>query len=151
MMSGGKSPHVVFADDNDDDYVLLNCAVQKAGLPAVLDRVKDGTELMQYWHHEGAYAGTTYSTPVLVLLDLNMPRKDGREALREIRSDPVLRALPVVVLTTSRALEDVQVTYAAGANSFITKPSEFKNLVAMVEVLKRYWFEVVVLPPSAVH
>jgi CheY-like chemotaxis protein len=112
---------LMFADDDENDYVLLNCAVRRARLPAPVRWVKDGTELLQYLHREGRYSDAdSYPKPALILLDLNMPRKDGREALQEIRNDPSVRSLPIVVLTTSKAAEDIRLTYEAGANSFIT-------------------------------
>ena len=140
---------VIFADDDENDYVLLTCAARKAQLPAPVSWVKDGVELLEYLRHQGRYSdAATYPRPALVLLDLNMPCKNGREALQDIRSDPGLRSLPVVVLTTSKAVADIQLAYQAGANSFITKPAEFQDLVETMEVLKRYWFELVRLPEN---
>jgi len=110
-------------------------------------RVKDGEQLMDFLRHRGAYGDQRSSPqPSLILLDLNMPRKDGREALREIKSDPALRHYPVVVLTTSHAEEDVVRSYELGVNSFITKPVTFQGLLEAVRVLGRYWFEIVELP-----
>jgi CheY-like chemotaxis protein len=141
---------VVFADDDENDYVLLNCALEQAAFPVQLLWVRDGLELLEFLHRQGRFRDTAnYPAPRLVLLDLNMPRKNGREALQEIRQDPQLRALPVVVLTTSKSPDDVQLTYQAGANSYITKPADFKNLVEIVRVLKRYWFELVALPAGS--
>ena len=108
--------------------------------------MKDGEELMEYLRHEGGYSKEGPPQPSLILLDLNMPRKDGREALREIKSDPKLRHIPVVVLTTSRAEDDVVRSYQYGVNSFITKPVTFQGLVEAMKALGRYWFEVVELP-----
>lgn len=140
---------VLYADDDENDYVLLSCAARRAQLPAPVCWVKDGMELLEYLRHQGRYRESgNYPKPTLVLLDLNMPGKNGREALQDIRSDPVLRSLPVVVLTTSKAAADIQAAYETGANSFITKPAEFQVLVEIMEVLKRYWFELVRLPES---
>lgn len=140
---------LVFADDDENDYVLLNCAARRVQFPAPVCWVRDGIELLQYLRRQGRYTNAdSYPKPALILLDLNMPRKDGREALQEIRSDPVLRSLPVVILTTSKAAQDIQLSYEAGANSFISKPAEFQRLVEVVEVLKRYWFELVALPQN---
>ncbi len=112
-----------------------------------VSRVKDGEELMDYLRHHGEYTAEGSSPgPSLILLDLNMPRKDGREALREIKADAMLRHIPVVVLTTSRAEEDVVRSYQCGVNSFITKPVTFQGLVEAMKALGRYWFEVVELP-----
>lgn len=144
-----KSLCLLLADDDENDYVLLNCAAQRAQLPAQLCWVRDGVELLEYLRRQGRYRDEAiYPRPVLVLLDLNMPHKDGREALQEMRGDAGLRGLPVIILTTSKAASDVQLAYEAGANSFITKPPEFQRLVEILEVLKRYWFELVVLPEN---
>lgn len=138
---------LLFADDDENDYVLLNCAARRAQLPAQVSWVKDGRELLEYLRGQGCYGDSlTYPKPAVVLLDLNMPGKNGRDALQDIRGDPSLRSLPIVILTTSRSAEDVQFAYEAGANSFITKPPEFQRLVEIMEVLKRYWLETVALP-----
>ena len=102
--------------------------------------------MLQYLRHQGPYARAENPSPALILLDLNMPRKDGREALREIKSDEHLRRTPVVVLTTSREDEDIVRSYQLGVNSFITKPVSFQGLVQAVQILGRYWFELVELP-----
>lgn len=112
-----------------------------------ISRVKDGEELMRYLRGAGEFKGVGRpAEPSLVLLDLNMPKMDGREALREIKSDPILHHIPVVVLTTSRAEEDVIRSYEIGVNSFITKPLTFQGLVEAMKALGQYWFEVVALP-----
>jgi CheY-like chemotaxis protein len=112
--------------------------------------VENGEELMDYLHRRGAFADPARSPrPGLILLDLNMPRKDGREALAEIKSDPALRQIPVVVLTTSKAEEDIYRTYDLGVNSFITKPVTFDGLVNVMRTLGTYWFEIVELPAAA--
>ena len=149
MLHATSSLCLLIADDDENDYVLLNCAARRAQLPAQLCWVKDGLELLEYLRGQGCYCDSAhYPRPAVVLLDLNMPRKNGRDTLQEIRRDPGLRFLPVVILTTSKALEDIQFTYEAGANSFITKPPEFQRLVEMMEVLKRCWFETVTLPEN---
>lgn len=149
MSHGARPLSLLIADDDENDYVLLNCAARRAQLPAQLCWVKDGLELLEYLRGQGGYRDSaSYPKPALLLLDLNMPRKNGREALQEIRQDPGLRSLPVVILTTSRSAEDIQLSYEAGANSFITKPAEFQRLVEIMEVLKRYWFELVSLPEN---
>jgi CheY-like chemotaxis protein len=114
-----------------------------------LHLVHDGEELMNYLKHEGQYADSNYQLPGLILLDLNMPRKDGREALQEIKSDPYLKRIPVVVLTTSKAEEDIYRTYNLGVNSFIAKPIAFNSLVQVMQNLKSYWFEIVELPENS--
>ncbi len=109
--------------------------------------VEDGEELMDYLHHRGQYTSEDSSPrPNIILLDLNMPRKDGREALKEIKSNEKLRKIPVVVLTTSKAEEDVLRTYNLGVNSFISKPATFDSMVEMMQTLGKYWFDVVQLP-----
>jgi CheY-like chemotaxis protein len=139
--------HILLAEDDDDDYLLTEQALQENHVINGLHRVVDGVELMEFLRREGQYADRRCNGhPALILLDLNMPRKDGREALREIKSDPSLRSLPVVVLTTSRAEEDILRSYDLGVNSFITKPVSFPGLVNAMKVLGRYWFEIVELP-----
>jgi CheY-like chemotaxis protein len=109
--------------------------------------VENGEELMDYLHNRGNFADKEkYPTPGLILLDLNMPKKDGREALKEIKADDHLRVLPVVVLTTSKAEEDILRTYNLGVSSFITKPVSFSSLVDVMKTLSKYWFEIVELP-----
>lgn len=123
-------------------------ALREARLHNDLRTVVDGVELLEYLRHQGAYADRSSAPPPgLVLLDLNMPRMDGREALREIKGDPQLRTLPVVVLTTSKAEEDVVRTYELGVNSFISKPVTFLGLVEVMKAFSRYWLEIVDLPP----
>jgi CheY-like chemotaxis protein len=137
----------LLAEDDDDDYFLTTEAMKQAHVLNELYRVRDGEELMDYLRHQGDFQTPESSPPpALILLDLNMPRKDGREALREIKADPVLRRCPVVVLTTSRAEEDVIRSYELGVNSFISKPVTFPGLIDAVSVLNQYWFEIVELP-----
>lgn len=138
---------ILLADDDEDDRLLAKEALVESRLANDLHMVVDGEELMDYLHHRGDYAALEDSPrPGLILLDLNMPRKDGREALREIKSDQSLRQIPVVVLTTSKAEEDIYRTYDLGANSFITKPVIFESLIGVMRDLGRYWFEIVELP-----
>lgn len=138
---------IVMADDDDDDYLLTKKALQESKLLNKLYRVKDGEELLEYLRHEGQFANTDkFERPGVILLDLNMPRKDGREALKEIKSDPDLSDIPVVVFTTSKAEEDIYKSYQLGVNSFITKPVTFDNLIQVMQALGRYWFEIVALP-----
>ena len=146
------SPHIaqsvviLIADDDDDDVLLMRAALHQAHLANPIVRVRDGLELLEYLraHHDPLKE----DFPGILLLDLNMPRMDGREALRILKSDPALRQLPVIVLTTSRAEEDVVRSYEAGVNSFITKPVNFDALVEATRVLGRYWFEIVCLPST---
>ena len=138
---------LLLADDDPDDRQLAKQALEKSRLANDLRCVEDGEELLDYLRHRGQYADPKESPrPGLILLDLNMPRKDGREALREIKSDPKLRDIPVVVLTTSKAEEDIARTYNLGVNSYITKPVKFTALVEVMKALGKYWFEIVELP-----
>jgi CheY-like chemotaxis protein len=144
------SPHVILmADDDDDDRLLALDALAEASLDGDLRFVENGEELLDYLNHRGKYAsGASAPRPGLILLDLNMPRKDGREALREIKNNPELRRIPIVVLTTSQADTDVGAIYELGANSFISKPFQFEALVAVMRVISQYWFKTVQLPVS---
>lgn len=146
-MTHAKDPIVILmADDDDDDFLLTEKALRQSKLLNTLIRVKDGEELLDYLHDRGDYAGTTNARPGVILLDLNMPRKDGREALKEIKSNPDLNDIPVVVFTTSKAEEDIYRSYQLGVNSFITKPVTFENLIHVMQTLGKYWFEIVELP-----
>lgn len=138
---------ILIADDDEDDRLLAEDALRESRLANNLKFVEDGEQLMDYLKQRGEFADPIKAPrPGLILLDLNMPRKDGREALREIKSDPSLRSIPVIVLTTSKAQEDVLKTYDLGVNSFITKPVTFDSLVDLMQLLGRYWFEIVELP-----
>lgn len=136
------------ADDDDDDFMLTQKALKESKLLNTLIRVNDGEELTDYLLRKGQYEGKETVRPGIILLDLNMPRKDGREALKEIKAHEELRNIPVVVFTTSKAEEDVYRTYQLGVNSFITKPVTFNNLLEVMSSLGRYWFEIVELPKS---
>jgi CheY-like chemotaxis protein len=139
---------ILMADDDADDREFARDALAESRLADVLHCVEDGEELLEYLGRRGRHALPADSPrPDLILLDLNMPRLDGREALREIKADPELRRIPVVILTTSRAEEDIHRSYDLGANSFITKPVTFLGLVEVMKNLGRYWFEIVDLPP----
>lgn len=141
---------ILMADDDDDDYLLTQKALDQSKLLNQLVRVKDGEELVKYLRREGQYKDNpNYLRPGVILLDLNMPHKDGREALREIKSDPNLLDIPVVVFTTSKAEEDIYKSYKLGVNSFITKPVTFDNLIHVMQTLGRYWFEIVELPKQS--
>lgn len=142
-----KSITILLADDDADDRMMAADALEESRLANDLRFVEDGEELMDYLRRRGKYAEpNTSPRPGLILLDLNMPRKDGREALREIKAEPELRSIPVIVLTTSQAEEDIYRTYDLGVNSFITKPVNFESLVAVMRALGKYWFEIVELP-----
>jgi CheY-like chemotaxis protein len=139
---------ILMADDDADDRMLAREAMIESRLANPFFVVEDGQELMDYLRRTGKYATRYAPRPGLILLDLNMPRMDGREALRAIKSDPELRCIPVVVLTTSKTEEDVLRSYNLGANSFITKPVTFERLVEIVSALGLYWLNIVQLPAS---
>jgi len=140
---------ILMADDDPDDRMLAQEAFEEARLANPLHFVTDGVELMDYLRRRGRYAELAGSPlPSLILLDLNMPKMDGREALAEIKADANLRSVPVVVLTTSSAEEDIARAYELGAGSYIVKPVTFEGLVKVMTELKRYWFEIVDLPPE---
>jgi len=136
------------ADDDADDRLLAQDALAESKIPSELHFVENGEELMDYLNRRGRYSAVSAPRPGLILLDLNMPKKDGREALREIKSDEELRRIPVVVLTTSQADTDIGQIYDLGANSFITKPVSFDALVNVMRTVGHYWFETVELPNS---
>ena len=154
-MSGAHSQHsqerakkarrVLMADDDPEDVLLFRDAFKRSGIREELQSVSDGQELVDFLH---AAHSADKPLPDLILLDLNMPRKDGREALAEIKGDPLLRSIPTIVLTTSSREEDVQRCYELGANSYVRKPSTFDSMVDFARILKKYWLEVVELPPE---
>ena len=147
MTKTQKDPIIILmADDDDDDYLLTKKALKESKVLNTLVRVSDGQELIDYLKHGGKYAESKPERPGIILLDLNMPRKDGREALKEVKSDDRLKEIPIVVFTTSQAEEDVLKTYQIGVNSFITKPVTFDNLLKVMRTLERYWLEIVKLP-----
>ena len=138
---------ILMADDDPDDQLLTKDAFEECKLANDLRFVNDGEELMDYLCRKGDFKNPEDSPrPGLILLDLNMPRKDGREALGEIKSDPDLRRIPVVVLTTSKAEEDILKSYDLGVNSFIVKPVSFEGLLEVVKALGKYWIQIVELP-----
>jgi CheY-like chemotaxis protein len=138
---------ILMADDDEDDCLLTERAFQRVRVRNELHFVKDGAQLLAFLRQEGPYHQAP--RPGLILLDLNMPKKDGREALAEIKADPALRSIPVVVLTTSKAEEDIFRTYDQGAASFVTKPVTFEGLVEAVVQLRSYWVEFVEVPDGA--
>jgi CheY-like chemotaxis protein len=138
---------ILIADDDEEDRMMTRMALEEGRLVNELRFVTDGEDLMEYLHHTGKYADRAkYPHPGLILLDLNMPRKDGYEALREIKADPALKRIPVVILTTSQAEQDIFRSYDLGVNSFVTKPVSFQALVETLSTLSKYWLEIVELP-----
>lgn len=145
----GKPISILMADDDGDDRRLTQEALMEGRVVNDLRFVENGEELLDYLRRQGKYAPPAEAPrPGLILLDLNMPRKDGRTVLKEIKSDPGLRQIPVVVLTTSKAEEDVSRSYDLGVNSYIVKPVTFDALVDILQTLEKYWFEIVELPPE---
>ncbi|MBX7172807.1 MAG: response regulator [Pyrinomonadaceae bacterium] len=145
MKTDSKPITILMADDDPDDRLLVQEAFEENRLMNNLETVEDGEELMDFLHRRGKFVDTTI-TPGLILLDLNMPKKSGLEALKEIKSDERLRRLPVVILTTSKAEEDIIRSYDLGVNSFVVKPVTFDSLVELVKDLDKYWFQIVELP-----
>ena len=155
-MSNGASEHgktstkpvtILMADDDADDRALTREAFEEAKLANDLRFVEDGQELLDYLHRRGKYTDpATSPLPGLILLDLNMPRMDGREALKEIKADPRFRTIRIVIMTTSKAETDIIRSYNLSAASYITKPVTFESLVDVVRTLGKYWFEIVELP-----
>ena len=148
-MSSGEPITILIADDDEEDRILTQEALAGARLANELRFVVDGQELMDYLRRTGHYAeGADAPVPGIILLDLNMPKLDGREALAEIKADPDLRHIPIVVLTTSSADADIIRSYELGVNSFITKPVTFAGLVEVMQGFSRYWFEIVDIPAN---
>jgi len=146
-MDKKRSIVILIADDDAEDRMLLQEALDESRLKNDIQFVENGEELMDYLHNRGNFSDKTkFPSPGLILLDLNMPKKDGREALKEIKADETLKVIPIVVLTTSKAEEDILRTYDMGVSSFITKPVTFTSLVDVMKTLSKYWFEIVELP-----
>ncbi|MDQ2658984.1 MAG: response regulator [Verrucomicrobiota bacterium] len=147
METVGKPITILMADDDADDRLMTKEAFEESRLVNDLRFVEDGVELLDYLKRRGKYTDpSTSPRPGLILLDLNMPKKDGREALKEIKSDPQLKSIRIVVLTTSKAEEDIFRTYDLSAASYITKPVTFAAMAEVVKVLGKYWLEIVALP-----
>lgn len=149
-----KKITIAVVDDDDDDQLLIKRAFEHSGLKNPILSFADGIEFIEYaegiLNQEFSDALEARQLPGLILLDLNMPRMDGREALRRIRGNPALRHIPTIVLTTSQAQEDIDATYHAGVNSFITKPVTVNGINAVIQRLRDFWFEVVTLPDTEI-
>ncbi len=140
---------ILCAEDDPEDRMLIEDAMEDSRLVNDLHFVEDGEQLMDYLYRRGKYAElNNVPLPGLILLDLNMPKKDGREALEEIKADPDLRRIPIVVLTTSKAEEDILRTYDMGVSGFVVKPVTFETLVTIMKTVSKYWFEIVEPPPQ---
>jgi two-component system response regulator len=150
MNRDGKPITILMADDDADDRQMTLEAFEESRLANDLRFVEDGAELMDYLMRRNKYSNPADSPrPGLILLDLNMPKKDGREALQEIKADPRLKSIRVVVMTTSKAEEDILRTYDLGAESYVTKPVTFTSLVDVIRTLGKYWLEIVELPAGS--
>ena len=146
-MKPTKSINLLIADDDPDDRMMTRAALEESYLLNNLYFVENGQELMDFLKRRGKYTDpATSPRPDLILLDLNMPRKDGREALMEIKADPDLRAVPIIVLTTSKSEEDILKSYDLGVNCFISKPVLFEELINVMRSIGQYWFDIVKLP-----
>jgi CheY-like chemotaxis protein len=145
--SSRRPATVLSAEDDADFRLLMTRAMDRSRLGAELRFVDDGEQLLDYLHRRGAFAADGAAPrPGLVLLDLNLPRTDGRDALREIKGDPALRAIPIVVFTTSNAVEDVALAYGLGANGFVRKPMDMPALFDLIATIGHYWLDVVEPP-----
>ncbi len=139
-----KNVEILLVEDNPGDVGLTKEAFSESKLKNTLIIVTDGVEATEYLHKEGKYSNAT--TPDLILLDLNLPKKDGREVLEDIKNDPDLKTIPVVVLTTSDADEDVVKSYENHANCYIRKPVDFEKFIEVVQTIESFWFSIVRLP-----
>ena len=140
---------ILLAEDDPDDSYLISEALDESQINHSLYIVENGEELIDYLYHRGKYEDQeAWPRPGLILLDLNMPLKDGREALVEIKNDQDLRRIPIVALTTSQAESDIVSTYDQGISGYITKPMDFSSLMEVMKSLGRYWLDVVILPPK---
>jgi CheY-like chemotaxis protein len=150
MSKSAQRRTILMADDDVEDCLLVRDALHEAGRACDLRFVRNGEELFDYLRHEGEYVDHRNSPwPDFILIDLKMPRKDGRETIRDLKSDPSYRRIPVIALTTSSARDDVEFSYNAGVNAYITKPTTFHDLVDILDTLCRHWFDMVELPPKA--
>jgi len=140
----GNPPRILLVEDDQEDVVLIRKAIQELKFIPQMDIVKDGQECMDYLRKAGQYAAVT--SPDIVLLDLNMPRKDGREVLLEMRADQRLKKIPVIILTTSESGVDINKAYELGANCYINKPVDFAQVQKVVEEISHFWFTIVKLP-----
>jgi len=145
-LSDAKPIEILLVEDSPSDAKLTKEALEAGKIVNVLNRVVDGVEAMDYLYQQGKFAKAT--RPDLIMLDLNLPRKDGREVLRELKGDPDLKAIPVIVLTTSHSDEDILQSYQLNANCYITKPVDFQHFIDVVKSIENFWLTVVTLPPK---
>lgn len=141
---------ILLVEDNPADIKITERALRESGFAVELLVVRDGQEAIEYLMRQGEHAASSsWRNPDLILLDLNLPRLTGREVLERIRATPALKAVPVIVLTTSRREEDVQEMYSAGANTYIEKPQNFQKFVQVLQTIQRYWLDTALLPPTS--
>jgi len=145
-LSDSKPIEILLVEDSPSDAALTIEALKEGKIANRLNHVEDGVEAMEYLRQKGKFAKST--RPDLIMLDLNLPRKDGREVLRELKNDPSLKAIPIIVLTTSRADKDVLQSYELNANCYIIKPVDFGHFIEVVKTIERFWLTVVTLPPK---
>jgi len=145
-LSNSKPIEILLVEDSPSDAALTVEALMMGKVANTLTRVEDGVEAMAYLRREGRYA--TAARPDLIMLDLKLPRKDGREVLAELKNDPNLKTIPVIVLTTSRSDKDILYSYQLNANCYITKPVDFKDFIEVVRSIENFWLTVVTLPPT---
>lgn len=145
-MKSKKRKLLLFAEDDEDDRLLVQSAFESVKAPFELYFAEDGEDLLNFLRHRGKYSDGKITTPDLILLDLNMPKKDGRQALREIKSEPELSCIPIIILTTSKAREDITSCYTPGANTFICKPQTYVELQMIAADFCHYWTRVAALP-----
>ena len=142
--------NILLVDDDDDDYLLAKKALSHSRLLHKLIRLTDGQELMDYLYRKGKYQDTQqWPMPDIILLDLNMPRMDGREALSKIRTELDFKHIPIIILTTSKEDSEILNSYTLGANSYMTKPVTFNGLIESMRILSEYWLSIVRLPKSS--
>lgn len=149
MKVRNRQPFILMVDDDPDDYQLTKAALKESGEQVRLERVADGEELLDYLFYRGKFVDTERSfRPSLILLDLNMPVKNGKEALAALKLNPDFRQIPVVVYTSSSSIDDIQSSYQMGASTYIPKPASFESLVDTMKILCTYWLDVAALPFS---
>ena len=149
MKKPARSVHFLMAEDDPEDQILVRDAFTEARIANSLDIVANGEELLDFLKKRGDYARA--QRPDVILMDLNMPRMDGREALSALKADPALKAIPVIILTTSGAEEDIVRSYELGVSSYVRKPVTFESLVQVMKTLGSYWVEIVELPLNQNH
>ncbi len=143
-----KRCNILIADDDDDDKFLVKSALEDCTSNTPVHFVENGVEVMEYLKNEGKFKDkNTFTRPSIIILDLNMPKKDGRETLKEIKAHPLFKTIPVIILTTSKAEEDVNLCYSCGANAYVVKPNSFTELTDILASMTKFWLEIVTLPP----